>query len=188
MPGMNWTRTVADDRLYPRKGYRLSFLTRGALQQVVSDTSFLQLIGSGKGVLQFTDDWRAISRVNAGVSIMNDFDELPASVRFFAGGDSSIRGYAYKSLGPKEDGDVVGGKNLLVGSLELERRLTAKWGVSAFVDSGNAFDRFHVDPKTGAGVGVRWRSPVGPVRLYLAHPFAKHGELFRVHFVMGPEL
>lgn len=188
MPGMNWTRTVADDRLYPRRGYRLDFHTRGALQQVISDTSFLQLIGSGKGVLQFTDDWRVISRVNAGVSIMNDFDELPASVRFFAGGDSSIRGYAYKSLGPKEDGDVVGGKNLLVGSLELERRLTEKWGVSAFVDSGNAFDRFHVDPKTGAGIGIRWRSPVGPVRLYLAHPFAKHGELFRVHFVMGPEL
>ncbi|MGD2111738.1 MAG: autotransporter assembly complex family protein [Gammaproteobacteria bacterium] len=188
MPGISWTKTVADDRLYPRKGYRLNFATRGGLQQVFSDTSFLQLLGNAKGVLQLPRDWRVISRVNAGVSAMNAFDELPASVRFFAGGDNSVRGYGYKSLGPKEDGEVVGGRNLLVGSLELERRLTASWDLSAFVDSGNAFDRFHVDPKTGVGIGVRWRSPVGPVRLYLAHPLDKRGDLVRVHFIMGPEL
>jgi translocation and assembly module TamA len=189
MPGISWTKTVADDRLYPRRGYRLSFATRGGVQRVLSDVSFLQVIGNGKGILALSDHWRVISRVNAGATAMNEFDELPASVRFFAGGDSSVRGYAYKSLGPKDDdGEVVGGKNLLVGSVELERRIKSKWGVAAFVDSGNAFDRFHVDPKTGIGLGIRWRSPVGPIRLDLAHPLDKHGDLVRVHFVMGPEL
>ena len=189
MPGISWTKTVADDRLYPRRGYRLGFATRGGLQQVLSDVSFLQVLGNAKGILALSDDWRVISRVNAGATAMRAFDELPASVRFFAGGDNSVRGYAYDSLGPKDDSkEVVGGKNLLVGSVELERRLTSKWGVAAFVDSGNAFDRFHVDPKTGIGLGIRWRSPVGPIRLDLAHPLDKHGDLVRVHFVMGPEL
>jgi len=189
MPGISWTKVVADDRLYPRKGWRLDFTTRGGLQQVLSDVSFLQVIGNAKGILALSEDWRVISRMNAGTTAMNEFDQLPASVRFFAGGDRSLRGYAYKSLGPEDDdGDVVGGKNLLVGSLELERRINSKWGVAAFVDSGNAFDRFHVDPKTGIGLGIRWRSPVGPIRLDLAHPLDKHGDLVRVHFVMGPEL
>jgi translocation and assembly module TamA len=189
MPGISWTKTVADDRLYPRRGFRLDFTTRGGAQRVLSDVSFLQVIGNAKGILALSDDWRVISRVNTGATAMNEFDQLPASVRFFAGGDNSVRGYAYESLGPKDDdGEVVGGKNLLVGSMELERRLNAKWGVAAFVDSGNAFDRFHVDPKTGVGLGIRWRSPVGPIRLDLAHPLDKHGDLVRVHFVMGPEL
>ena len=120
---------------------------------------------------------------------MNAFEELPASVRFFAGGDNSIRGYAYQSLGPKDDqGDVVGGRNLLVGSVELERRLLDKWGVALFADSGNAFDRAHVDPRTGIGIGIRWRSPVGPVRLDIAHPLNDSKDTFRIHFSMGPEL
>jgi len=71
---------------------------------------------------------------------------------------------------------------------ETLRGFDVERGVAAFVDSGNAFDRFHVDPKTGIGLGIRWRSPVGPIRLDLAHPLDKHGDLVRVHFVMGPEL
>ena len=189
MPGIGWSRTVADDRLYPRRGHRLSLKTRGALQQAFSDVSFLQLIGDAKGVLGLPWRSRLIGRVRAGVSIMDGFDQLPVSVRFFAGGDNSVRGYAYKSLGPENaDGDVEGGKNLLVGSLEIEHLVTAKWGLSAFVDSGNAFDDANVDPKTGVGVGVNWRSPVGPIRIDFAHPLDKQGDRIRFHFIMGPDL
>jgi translocation and assembly module TamA len=189
MPGIGWSRAFADNRLYPRRGLRLNFKTRGSLQGVVSDVSFLQLIGGAKGILGLPWRSRVISRVNGGVTFMDKFDDLPPSVRFFAGGDNSVRGYAYKSLGPENnDGKVEGGKNLLVGSLEIEHMVAEKWGLAAFVDSGNAFDELDVDPKTGIGLGIRWRSPVGPIRFDIAHPLDKSGDLFRVHFVMGPEL
>jgi translocation and assembly module TamA len=189
MPGIGWSRVMADDRLYPRKGARLGLKLRGATEQVVSTVSFAQAIGNAKGVLALPARLRVISRLDVGATAMKSFEELPASVRFFAGGDNSIRGYAYQSLGPKDDqGDVVGGRNLLVGSIELERLLVDKWAVALFADSGNAFDKTHVDPRTGVGFGIRWRSPVGPVRLDIAHPLTDSKDAFRIHFSMGPEL
>ena len=189
MPGIGWSRTVADNRLYPRRGLRLDFKTRGSLDAVISDVSFLQLIGDAKGILGLPWRSRLIARVNAGTTFMDQFDELPASVRFFAGGDNSVRGYAYKSLGPKDDTGVVeGGRNLLTGSLEVEHLVADKWSVAAFVDSGNAFNGTDVNPSTGVGLGLHWRSPVGPIRLDLAHPLNNSDELVRVHFIMGPDL
>jgi translocation and assembly module TamA len=189
MPGIGWSRVLASDRLYPRKGVRLGLKLRGAAEQIVSNVSFAQAIGNAKAVLSLPARLRLITRVDAGATAMKTFEELPASVRFFAGGDNSIRGYSYESLGPKDDeGDVVGGRNLLVGSVELERLLLDKWAVALFADSGNAFDRAHVDPRTGVGIGIRWRSPVGPVRFDIAHPLKDSDEVFRIHFSMGPEL
>ena len=189
MPGIGWSRVMAADRLYPRKGARLGLKLRGASDLIVSDVSFAQAIGSAKGVLALPAKLRVISRLDAGATAMKSFQELPASVRFFAGGDNSVRGYAYQSLGPKDgQGDVIGGRNLLVGSLELERLLVDKWAVALFADSGNAFDKTHVDPRTGVGFGIRWRSPVGPVRLDIAHPLNDSKDTFRIHFSMGPEL
>lgn len=189
MPGIGWSRTIADDRLYPRRGLRLNFTTRGSLQQVISDVSFLQLIGDAKGIIGLPWRSRLIGRVNAGLSVMDEFDELPPSVRFFAGGDNSVRGYSYKSLGPKDDdGTVEGGRNLLTGSLEIEHLFTGKWSVAAFIDSGNAFNGTDINPNTGIGLGLHWRSPVGPIRLDIAHPLDKDDDLVRIHFVMGPDL
>ena len=189
MPGIGWSRVMADDRLYPRKGVRLGLKLRAAAEQIISSVSFAQAIGNAKGVLALPAKLRLISRLNFGATAMKSFEELPASVRFFAGGDNSVRGYAYESLGPKDDkGDVVGGKNLLVGSVELERLLLDKWAVALFVDSGNAFDKAHVDPRTGVGFGIRWHSPVGPIRLDFAHPLTDSKDAFRIHFSMGPEL
>lgn len=189
MPGIGWSRTVADNRLYPRRGARLKLKTRGSLEQVVSDVSFLQVLGDAKGIIGLPWRSRFIGRVNGGISVMDKFSQLPASVRFFAGGDNSVRGYAYKSLGPKNsDGAVEGGKNLLTGSLEIEHLVTEKWSLAAFVDSGNAFSDTDIDPKTGIGLGLHWRSPVGPIRLDVAHPLNKNGDFVRFHFIMGPDL
>jgi translocation and assembly module TamA len=189
MPGIGWSRVIATDRLYPRKGVRLGLKLRGAAEQIVSSVSFAQAIGNAKAALALPAKLRVISRLDVGATAMKSFEELPASVRFFAGGDNSVRGYAYQSLGPKDDkGDVVGGRNLLVGSIELERLLLDKWAVALFVDSGNAFDKTHVDPRTGVGFGIRWRSPVGPIRLDFAHPLTDSKDAFRIHFSMGPEL
>jgi len=116
--------------------------------------------------------------------------ELPPSIRFFAGGDQSVRGYAYQSLGPRDQtGKVIGGKHLLVGSLELERALYKNWGVSVFHDLGNAFNEYeNMHLEQGAGIGVHYYTPVGGLNLYLAKPFAPGSPSYRIHFTVGFQL
>jgi translocation and assembly module TamA len=113
--------------------------------------------------------------------------DLPATLRLFAGGDRSVRGYAYKSQGPQDaSGKVVGGKHLLVGSVELERTLWKSLGVAAFYDVGNAFNTFKAfDPVHGVGLGVRLYTPVGPIRLDLARQVGVKDPDFRIHLTVG---
>ena len=101
-----------------------------------------------------------------------------------------MRGYGYNTIGPTDaDGNVIGGKNLVVGSIEYEHRVWGDWSVAAFVDSGDAFDGAQPDLKTGVGVGLRWRSPVGPVRLDFASGLDRPpGDAFRFSFSIGPDL
>jgi translocation and assembly module TamA len=132
---------------------------------------------------------RLIIRGEGGGSVVSEFSELPPSKRFFAGGDNSIRGYAYDSLGPEdEDGNVKGGKYLMVGSIEFEHRLKDNWSAAAFYDAGNAFDSLTDPFRHGAGFGIRWRSPVGPVRLDLAFPLGDADRSWRIHINIGPDL
>jgi translocation and assembly module TamA len=116
--------------------------------------------------------------------------DLPITLRFFAGGDNSVRGYRYQSLGPRSDeGDIVGGKNLLIGNFELERAIGKNWGVAAFYDAGNAFNNFSsIDPAQGAGLGCRYYTPVGPVKLDLAREINVASPGYRIHFSIGLEL
>jgi translocation and assembly module TamA len=119
----------------------------------------------------------------------SDFAALPPSVRFFAGGDNSVRGYDYKTLGPTDStGAVIGGSELAVASLEYEHNVRPHWSVAMFVDSGNAFDRGAFDAKTGAGIGARWQSPLGPIRVDVAHPFDDPNTNWRLHITLGPDL
>ena len=126
-----------------------------------------------------------------GITLLSDpLSDLPPSLRFFAGGDQSVRGYAYQSLGPRDaTGQVVGGKHLLVGSVELERALFKDWGVSTFYDAGNAFDSFtEVSLLQGAGVGLHYYTPVGALNLSLARQIGVDDPGFRIHFTVGFEL
>ena len=94
-----------------------------------------------------------VSRADVGWSDIDEFSVLPVSLRFFAGGDTSIRGYGYNTLGPENDnGDVVGGSHLLVGSVELQYKLTQAWDVAAFTDAGNAYNKNDLKVKQGAGI------------------------------------
>ena len=118
-------------------------------------------------------------------------DLLLPDQRFFAGGDTSVRGYAYNSLGPTDPfGAVIGGSNLLVGSLEIDQEVAENWAIAAFVDSGNAFDDVEdYDPATGVGAGIRWFSPLGPIRFDIAVPLESDApDSFRVHITLGPDL
>jgi translocation and assembly module TamA len=112
-------------------------------------------------------------------------------VRFFAGGDVSVRGYAYNSLGPTDPlGAVIGGSNLLVGSVEIDQQIAGNWAIAAFVDSGNAYDKIKdFDPATGVGAGIRWFSPLGPIRIDIAVPLEKDApDDYRLHITLGPDL
>jgi translocation and assembly module TamA len=189
LPGVDWTRIRADNAIRPQQGSRLSLELRAATDAVLSDTSFLQAIARGKWIWSLSRGRRFLVRGEVGVTAKRDFDELPASVRFFAGGDNSVRGYEFKALGPVDaEGQVIGGSALATGSFEFEQPLTPRWSMAIFVDSGNAFESSRVDARTGAGVGARWQSPLGPIRLDVAHPFDDDTTDWRLHVSLGPDL
>ena len=188
MPGARLRKTVADNALYPRNGWRSESSLRLAGEDLGSSTDLLQLKFSYKHINPlFTG--RVLSRINLGASTVGDFSKLPASLRFFAGGDSSVRGFDYKSLGPFNDaGEVTGGENMVTASLEYEHPIKEKWGLAVFLDSGNAFnDLDELDLYTGAGAGVRWHSPIGPIRLDLAQDVTGENSP-RLHLSMGLDL
>ena len=190
-PGLGYAFVEEDYPPRPLEGHRSNVQTRGALEGLISDTSFLQIYGSTKWVFELWSGARLLPRAEAGATLIDDLDSLPASVRYFAGGDVSIRGYAYNSLGPTDAfGAVVGGENLLVGSVEIDQKISTAWSLAAFVDSGNAYDALSdFNPATGVGLGIRWFSPLGPIRFDIAVPLEKDApDDYRVHITLGPDL
>ena len=187
--GTNWETARGRALGRTASGFRLNFDVRGAAQALGSDTSFLQVRAKSKWVFSLSEKTRFLARATVGMTMKDKLTELPASVRFFAGGDNSVRGYEFESLGPvDQDGKVIGGSNQLDGSLEIDYQLGEQWAVAAFVDSGDAFDEADIDLNTGVGVGIRWYSPVGPLRLDFAHPLDNPDEDFRIHISLGPDL
>lgn len=188
IPGISGSLTRADDPVYPLAGWQLYGQLRGARNNLISDTSFAQLYSSFKYIHKLGFG-RLLTRLEAGVTETPEFDKLPSSIRFFAGGDNSVRGYGYKDLGPVDaNGQVIGGTDLLVGSVEYDFRVTSQWALAAFYDAGNAFTTTNTDFKRGTGIGVRWLSPIGPIRIDLALPLDDEDRNIRLHLSMGPDL
>ena len=190
MPGYRIERTKADNVLQTAHGYRVSLEVRGSSESLLSTVTMLQLRGNAKGIHRFGEGGRVTGRVDIGTTIGENVTHLPASLRFFAGGDNSVRGYAYESLGPVDaTGLPEGGRNLLVGSIEYEHPVVEdEWWVAAFVDGGNAFSSEEFEPRYGYGVGIRWYSPVGRVRLDFAVPDDTDKDEWRLHFGLGADL
>ncbi|WP_232199425.1 autotransporter assembly complex protein TamA [Thioalkalivibrio thiocyanodenitrificans] len=188
MPGLSFTRVRADHPVSPTRGWRLYGSVRGASEDVVSSVSFLQVHGRAKLIIPLGPG-RLLTRAEGGATEANLLTDLPSSVRFFAGGDNSVRGYGYQRLGPtNEDGNVIGGRHLFTASAEYEIPIVGRWRAAAFLDWGNAYDSIDdFDPRTGVGVGVRWISPIGPIRVDIAHP-VDGDDRFRLHLTMGADL
>lgn len=189
IPSYRINRTRSDDFLYPRSGHRIDLLVQGAYEDLGSSLTFLQTRANLKWI-RGVGAGRVILRGDAGLTATESVEELPTSLRFFAGGDTSVRGFGFQRLGPSDaEGRVIGGRHLLVGSLEYDHPLGDRpWAVAVFADVGNAFDQFDdYELKVGAGIGLRWRSPVGPLRIDLAHAPDSDDD-FRIHFTMGPDL
>lgn len=188
IPGIGYSVTRSDNRLDPNQGYHLQLDVRAAKEGVLSDADMTYASAMAKGLYTLPGGHRLLGRVQAGGIATTDYGAIPPSLRFFAGGDQSVRGYDYQTLSPEDrQGNKVGGRYMVVGSAEYQYPIAERWRIAAFVDRGNAVNNLKDKLKTGAGIGVRWVSPVGPIRLDLAKALDDPGG-FRIHFSMGPEL
>lgn len=189
MPGISYSYLRSDNQIDPNQGYRLQLDLSGAAEGLLSDANVLHGSIQLKGLTTLFERHRLLGRVQVGGTESDGFAQVPPSLRFFAGGDQSVRGYDYQSLSPENRaGDKIGGRYLFTSSLEYQYSLTERWRLASFFDQGNTFDSLEIPSlKSAVGVGVRWVSPLGPLRLDLAHPLDDQGGV-RLHFSMGPEL
>lgn len=193
IPSVSLSRTQTDgDLAYPLNGWSILAKLSGSPKSLGSDVSYEQLYFRGKFIYKLPKG-RLLLRSELGLTDVNDLDRLPVSVRYFAGGSNSVRGYDYKSLGPKElnessgEYDVVGGNNLFVNSIEYDYKFKPTWAAAAFIDVGNAADDLNLDFKRGVGLGLRWISPIGPIRIDVARGLDET-KSWNLHISMGPDL
>lgn len=190
LPGLGYSKLHADSPLDPSRGYRLEFNISGSHRAALSSVDILHVNALAKGLFTLAGKHRFLSRLQFGGVATNRFEDVPPSLRFFAGGDQSVRGYGYQTLSPENDNGVpVGGRYMVVGSAEYQYQFADSWRAAMFVDHGNAVNDPFDPLVTGAGVGIRWISPLGPLRLDVAKGLnPEYGGEWRIHFSMGPEL
>lgn len=182
----------ADNRLFPRAALGGSIELRGGAEGAGSDVSFAQVHATARWYRGLGPLSRLIVRGELGHTFVDaTIGTLPPSLRFHAGGDRSIRGYAWREVGPRIGAEgrrfPVGARNVATASIEYERYFNERWGAAVFVDSGSAFNS---DPvwRTGVGIGARWRSPVGPVRVDIARGLDDPDSSFQLYLSLGAEL
>jgi len=189
VPTYTGTLIWADDLFETKYGLDLSLSISGASEALASDVSYFKTVLNGKTIISLIPGLRFIGRGSLGSIMVDSIDNLPPSLRFYAGGDQSVRGYAYRELGTRDaSGAVVGGRYLVVGSGEIEKSITDTWSCAAFWDVGNAMDDLGIDLKQGVGGGIRYRLPFGQVRLDLATAITEEGTPLRLHLTVGADL
>jgi translocation and assembly module TamA len=190
-PSLRAEYVDADNLIFPRDALAGTLMLRGGVEGAGSDATFAQAHASVRWYRGLNDTDRLVVRGEVGHTTTDALTVIPPSLRFFAGGDRSIRGYAWREVGPRvrtAGGEYsVGARKLLVGSVEYEHFFNDSWGGAVFVDSGSAFND-EPDWHTGVGVGVRWRSPVGPVRLDIARGLDDPDSEFQLHLSIGADL
>ncbi|WP_162650710.1 autotransporter assembly complex protein TamA, partial [Haemophilus influenzae] len=188
--------------LYPTVGFtrtRLrggSFATWGDVQKItfdlskriwLSESSFIKVQASSAWVRTYAENHRIVARAEIGYLHTKDIEKIPPTLRFFAGGDRSVRGYGYKKIAPKnKNGKLVGGSRLLTTSLEYQYQVYPNWWAATFADSGLAADNYTAkELRYGAGVGVRWASPVGAIKFDIATPIRDKDNSKNIQFYIG---
>lgn len=188
-PEVSATRIFARDRIRPREGFSLAVRARLADTALASDVDLRQIRVEGRHVLPAGEGARLLSRLEVGWSDTDRFDRLPPDLRFFAGGQGSVRGYDWKGLGPLDaDGRPFGGPRVVTFSAEYEREFMPAFSWAAFVDGGNVFFGNDLEPEYGAGFGIRWASPVGPIRVDIARGLDSEIGGWKFYLSAGPDL
>jgi len=196
VPGIAWETRSRDDPLYAVRGHLLGLELAGAMRDLGSNVGFWQahlrgvfirpLLGDDRLILHGELGYTRADTVRVAALGNSALNQMPEAYEFRTGGDRSARGYGYEKLLPKDS--VTSGKHLVVGSIEHEKEIAPGWSAALFLGAGNAFNGFSaIDLKQGTGIGVRWRSPVGLVRLDFAVPLGESQDAFQIHFTIGPE-
>jgi translocation and assembly module TamA len=190
---LSLTYDSADDLLNPSRGWRASLAVTPTMGVLDTDSRFVTVRPAASYYLAIDREARHVLalRGQAGVIAGESRSGIPASRRFYAGGGDTVRGYAFQLVGPLDDDDPIGGASLLAGSIELRSRVYGDFGAVAFVDAGNVYEGSTPDlgegVRVGAGVGLRYFTPVGPVRLDFAVPLDKRSvdDDFQIYVSFG---
>lgn len=188
LPGISYSRVVTRGGVLPMGGNKHTVMFEVAEKNALSETSVFRVRGTSGWVSSIGDNNRGLLKLDLGANFADDPSKLSPSLRFFAGGDNSIRGYSYEDISPVDaSGNKTGGQYLATASVEYQYRLTGNWWAATFFDIGDAFNDTP-SWKRGVGAGIRWVSPVGPVKLDFALGLDADPEEWRIHFSLGPDL
>ncbi len=189
LPGVTYTRTRVRGGLNAYWGDKQILGTEVSSKYWASDEDILKLYAQTKWLRSLTPKHRILTRLELGAIAVDSIESVPATMRFFAGGDQSIRGFSYKSIAPRdEDNKLIGGKYLAVASLEYSYPIRENWRIATFIDGGTATNDFSEEILYGTGLGAAWASPIGPIKFFVGTPINGDENGVRIHFLMGPEL
>jgi len=188
IPGVSFSRTRARGGINTTWGDKIIASLEVSNEWWLSSDDLVKVYTQSKFIRTYKGH-QFVGMVELGAIQSDSIYNVPSSMRFFTGGDQSIRGFDYESIAPEDsDGLLVGGRYLAVGSLEFRFPILDSWKVALFGDIGTATDDFSEELSSSAGAGVVWASPLGPIRLYVAKPITNKVNAFAIHFMIGPEL
>ncbi len=189
LPGFSLSRTQSDGGIHPDKGTFLSFKVFAGHTRLFSDINMLKATASAKRLFSLRKKHYLITRAEFGLLKTSDFSRVAPSHRFFTGGDNSVRGFAYQSISPtNESEETIGGQFLTNASVEYNYYFRDRWAFSAFTDTGRAFTDSATPYSVGVGAGIRWLSPVGPLRFDIGVGVSDEDNPVRIHLAIGPQL
>jgi len=190
LPGISYSRSRSKGSPFPVWGQATSFQILGGSTRLFSSIDIFKVAGTFRYLRALSNRNTIIAGIQYGAIQSNDFDRVPISQRFFAGGDRSVRGFGYRNLSPlNSEDEAVGGRYLEVLSLEYNYRFRDQWSGAMFVDAGRAFNTFSAPYNVGAGFGIRWQSPVGPFRVDIATPISDNDQgTVRLHLSLGQDI
>lgn len=189
LPGASITRVRSQGGIDPYWGDQQTISVMFSDPCWGSDTRFVKVWGRTKWLRTYASKHRVIFRAEQGALLWGNLSEIPASQRFFTGGDQTVRGFGYESISPLDSsGQLSGALNVSAGSLEYNYQIAPKWRIATFVDTGTATNDYTDPWKIGTGIGGRWLTPVGQLRFDLAFGVSEQQLPYRLHFALGPEL
>ncbi|MDN5512383.1 autotransporter assembly complex family protein [Acinetobacter sp.] len=189
--GYEASRTTSDKRVNPGKGFKQTYKVELGSESLLSDADMAILNAGWRFIYSLgeNDNHQFVGRGDLGYILTKDFSKVPYNLRYFTGGDQTIRGFDYKSLSPEENGFKIGGQALAVGSLEYNYQFKEGWRAAIFSDVGNAYDKTLNTPTAySVGLGLRWASPIGPIRVDVASGISDDNHPIRLHFFIGSQL
>lgn len=197
IPGVTWSKTIRKGSvLDPSAGFRQTYNIEGAHLNAGSDNSFFRVHGRWNYITTLKANHRLVARAELGAIYVDRDAQLAPSLRFYAGGDKSIRGFAYQSIGStipsSSDPDeavpiVVGGARLMVASIEYQYYLNNKWRIALFSDGGSVANKGEFKPVYSIGSGLHYMSPVGAIKFDLAYGINDDAKKWRIHINLGAE-